>query len=181
MLYVFIVRAIKVLLRFASHRYFQKRKEKTEKKEKRKPWIRRAGLFCQGFLEKYYPTIGGVEIFWGWRSAPLSALPTIPVTLLLCFGVFESEIFIVFELTSTADFICGSEKQVIQPWAFRLDIGCNEWSDSETGCGQWTSIASRLRVEPPVADRETRRMRAVDGYCLQQGAGVCFCSLNGYR
>jgi len=49
------------------------------------------------------------------------------------------------------------------------------------GCGQWTSIASRLRVEPPVADKETRRMRAVDGYCLQQGAGVCFCSLTGYH
>lgn len=131
--------------------------------------------------QKILPDVGGVEIFWGWRSEPLSALTTIPVTLLLCFGVFDYELFFVFQLMSTAVFICGSGKQVIQPWAFRLDIGCNEWSDSETGCGQWTSIASRQRVEPPVADWETRRMRAEDGYCLQQGAGVCFCSLPGYR
>jgi hypothetical protein len=33
-------------------------------------------------------TTGG-DFFLGWRSAPLSALATIPVTLLLCFGVYE--------------------------------------------------------------------------------------------
>jgi len=52
-------------------------------------WHRLGGIDARAD-QKILPDLRRVEIFWGWRSEPLSALPTIPVTLLLCFGVFES-------------------------------------------------------------------------------------------
>jgi len=38
---------------------------------------------------KILPDPRRVEIFGDWRSKPLSAYATIPVPLLLCFGVFD--------------------------------------------------------------------------------------------
>jgi hypothetical protein len=48
---------------------FKRRKKKTRKKEKRKPLNRLDVKVCQGFLKKYYPTLGGVEIFAKTRRA----------------------------------------------------------------------------------------------------------------
>lgn len=53
-----------------------------------------------------------------------------------------------------------------QPWARRLGRGCNEWSDSVTGCGHWPSFASRLRVE--------------QGWCKEMVWGtITLCSICG--
>ena len=102
------------------------------------------GTKMQGQTKKYYPTIGGVEIFWGWRSEPLSALATIPVTLLLCFGVFViSMIFPV--ITSLLYLFCGSRKQVIQPWASVRRAAAKGWFVRQIAAGV---RSSRCELSP---------------------------------
>jgi hypothetical protein len=48
---------------------FKRKKKKREKKKKESRFFRLDMKACQGFLKKYYPTIGGVEIFAKTRRA----------------------------------------------------------------------------------------------------------------
>jgi len=74
----------------------------------------------------------------------LSALPTIPVTLLLCFGVFVTEPINCYYCINVN--LWGGKSRL-------YSLEQNGWTVAamseynETGCGHWPSIASRLRVE----------------------------------
>jgi hypothetical protein len=66
--------AIKICsLRFAH--IFSKKKEKTRKKEKRKPLCRHDGAACQGFLRKILPDKGGWRFFEKPEGLDLYWLP----------------------------------------------------------------------------------------------------------
>ena len=73
-LYFFIAPMFFILSVLPTNIFQRKKKKNGKKKEKRKPFIRRAGLFCQGFLEKYYPTKEVWRFFQKPKGLDLSGL-----------------------------------------------------------------------------------------------------------
>lgn len=72
---MFIVRALKVKLRFAPHYYFHKEERKKTRKKRKKKALYQAGWgVLSRFFGKILPDKGGVEIFtkthraWPWKN-----------------------------------------------------------------------------------------------------------------
>lgn len=66
------------------------------------------------------------------------------------------------------------EKQEKAPAAKRLDSGCNEWSDSGTGCGHWPSFREPTCEWSKGGGQRARGTRAVDGTCRSEGMACVF-------
>ena len=110
------------------------------------------------------------KIFWGWRSEPLSALATMPVTLLLCFGVLE-HILISVLLLIYRNFNCAVGKSRL--YSLEQAAGkADAMSEVRTGCRRCGREPSASGAR--VVQKTAWGTNAFCSYCLQQGFGGVF-------